>query len=172
MSDSENTHTYQVKWHPPQKQLQAAQTMNGLDYFRAMVAGKIPPPPIASLMGFTMEEAEEGRVVFAVTPQEIHYNPMGTVHGGLAATLLDSAMTCAIQSTLPKGIASTTIELHINYIRPITSQTGRLRCIGEIIHVGRTIATAKGRVVDENDKLYAHGTTTCMVFSITPAPQK
>ena len=111
---------------------------------------------------------EKGRVVFTVEPAEYHYNPLGAVHGGLAATLVDSAMTCAITSAAPAGMAYTTIELHINYIRPITTNTGLIRSIGEVIHVGRRIATAEAKILDTHDKLYAHATTTCLAVQLNP----
>jgi len=103
--------------------------------------------------------------VFAVTPQEFHYNPIGVVHGGLAATLLDSAMGCAVHSTLPAGVGYTTLEFKVNFARAITGDTGRVVCEGNLIHRGRTVATAEGRVIAEDTgKLLAHGTTTCLLF--------
>ena len=117
-------------------------------------------------MGFDGLEAEEGRVVFSAVPGEQHYNPIGVVHGGLALTLLDSAMGCAVHSTLPVGGAYTTLEVKVNFARAITRDTGRIVCEGTVVHRGRTIATAEGRVVAEaTGKLLAHGTTTCMVMS-------
>lgn len=144
----------------------AAQTMSGFDYLTAIVEGVLPPPPIATLMNMEFVEVEKGRIVFAAEPAEYHYNPAGTVHGGLAATLVDSAMTCAIYSVAPAGVGYTTVELHVNYIRPITIDTGRVRCIGEVIHVGRRMATAEAKILDKNDKLYAHATTTCLVIQL------
>ena len=108
----------------------------------------------------------EGRAVFECTPSEYHYNPIGVVHGGLAATLLDSALGCAVHSTLAAGAGYSTVELHVNLVRPITMQTGRMRCEAEIVHVGRSMATAQGRLTDAAGKLYAHGTTTCMIFGV------
>jgi uncharacterized protein (TIGR00369 family) len=158
----ERTRTF--TWEDTAPVVKAAQTMSGLELLQAIVAGKLPAPPIADLMNFELDEVSEGRVVFAVEPAEYHYNPLGVVHGGLAATLCDSAMACAILSTLPAGKSQTTIELHINYTRPITARTGRLRCIGQVINVGRRVATAEARLVDEDNKLYGHGTTTCMIL--------
>ena len=161
--------------HPPERQrtitwqdirpgLAAAPTMSGLDYLRAMMRGDLPPPPMANLLNFELVEVTEGRAIFAVEPAEYHYNPLGVVHGGLAATLCDSALGCAVHSLLPAGTGYTTIELHVNYIRPITHNSGRLRCIGQAIHVGRRVATAEAKLVDASDKLYSHATTTCLVF--------
>lgn len=142
----------------------AAREMSGLEYLKAMSRGDVPAPPIAELMGFAPVEVEEGRVVFEVEPAEYHYNPIGTVHGGLACTLADSAMGCAVHTTLPAGAGYTTVEIKTNLLRPITVETGRLRCEGVTVHVGGRIATAEARLTDEAGRLYAHATTTCMVF--------
>src|ERR687888_3883 len=144
----------------------AGRGLSGLDYMHAIAAGEIPPPPIAMLMGFELDAVEDGCAVFAVTPREYHYNPIGVVHGGLAATLLDSAMGCAVHSTLPAGTAYTTLEVKVNFARPITGETGRVVCEGTVVHRGRTIATAEGRVTaQDTGKLLAHGITTCLLFS-------
>jgi uncharacterized protein (TIGR00369 family) len=140
--------------------------VTGLEILRALAAGELPAPPIAELLGFEPVEVEEGRVVFAAVPAAKHYNPIGTVHGGLAATLLDSAMGCAVHSTLPAGVGYTTLELKVNFTRPITSETGRILCEGTLVHRGGRVATAEGRVfVEATGKLLAHGTTTCLILS-------
>ena len=140
--------------------------MTGLEFLRGIADGKLPGAPIADLLGFAPVEAEEGRVVFAAVPEQRHYNPIGSVHGGLAATLLDSAMGCAVHSTLPAGVAYTTLELKVNFVRPITSETGRILCEGTLVHRGGRVATAEGRVFAEADgALLAHGTTTCLIFA-------
>jgi uncharacterized protein (TIGR00369 family) len=140
--------------------------VTGLEMLRAMAAGEVPGAPIAELLGFEPVEAEEGRVVFAAMPSDKHYNPIGTVHGGLAATLLDSAMGCAVHSTLPAGAGYTTLELNVNFTRPITTDTGRILCEGSVVHRGGRVATAEGRVFAEaTGKLLAHGTTTCLILS-------
>jgi uncharacterized protein (TIGR00369 family) len=140
--------------------------VTGLEFLRAIAAGELPGAPIADLLGFAPIEAEEGRVVFAAVPDDRHYNPIGTVHGGLAATLLDSAMGCAVHSTLPAGVGYTTLELKVNFVRPITNETGRILCEGTVVHGGGRVATAEGRVFAEADgALLAHGTTTCLIFS-------
>jgi len=138
--------------------------MSGLDYLKAMQEGRIPPPPIAMLIDMRIVEVSEGRVVFAAQPAEFHYNPLGAVHGGLAATLLDSALGCAIHSTLPAGTSFTTLEIKVNYLRPMTRETGLVYSEGKVIHVGGRIATAEGRITDADGKLYAHGTTTCIIL--------
>jgi uncharacterized protein (TIGR00369 family) len=145
--------------------------VNGLEFLRAIAAGDVPGAAIAELMGFEPVEAEEGRVVFVATPGPQHYNPIGTVHGGLAATLLDSAMGCAVHTTLPEGVGYTTLELKVNYTRPIFTETGRIRCEGTVVHRGGRVATAEGRVTAEDTgALLAHGTTTCLILSLNGHP--
>ena len=141
-----------------------ADGLSGLDFLRSVMQGDGSVSGIGSLMGFRPEILEEGRVVFVGTPDSRHYNPVRVVHGGYAATLLDSAMGCAIHTTLPAGRGYTTVELKVNYLRPMTDKTGPVRAEGTIVHVGNRLATAEGRLVDESGKLYAHGSTTCMVF--------
>jgi uncharacterized protein (TIGR00369 family) len=157
--------TRTVTWDDPMIGANAGRTMSGLDYLQAMIRGELPRPPISHLLNFWLAEAETGRAVFIVEPAEYHYNPIGVVHGGLAATVLDSALGCAVQTMLPAGTGYTTVELHVNMLRPVTMQTGRLHCEGEIIHSGRRMATAQARLTDTSGKLYAHGTTTCMILS-------
>ncbi|WP_128546055.1 PaaI family thioesterase [Larkinella soli] len=151
-------------WEDPMKGAQAAKKMSGMAYLQSILDGQNPPPPIARTLDFEPVSMEEGKAVFAVTPAEFHYNPIGVVHGGLVCTLCDSAMGCAIHTQLAEGVGYTTLELKVNMVRPITAKTGRLICTGVVIHVGRSVATAEARVEDEQGKLYAHGTTTCMIF--------
>jgi uncharacterized protein (TIGR00369 family) len=137
---------------------------DGLSFLRAIIAGTLPQPPISELMGFHLIEAENGRAAFEGLPEFRHYNPIGSVHGGIAATLLDSALGCAIFSTLHKGDVWTTLELKLNFVRAMTKDTGPVRAEGRIIHRGRTVATSEGDLKDRAGKLYAHATTTCMIF--------
>src|SRR5476651_1281195 len=139
-------------------------TYDGLGFLRAIIDGKLPQPPISELLGFRLAEADSGRAVFEGVPEFRHYNPIGTVHGGFAATLLDSALGCAIFSTIAKGDAWTTLELKLNLVRPLTKDSGPVRAQGHIIHRGRTVATSEGDLKDRAGKLYAHATTTCMIF--------
>jgi uncharacterized protein (TIGR00369 family) len=160
------TRSRTITWEDPVEAFGAAADMTGLEYLEAIRDGRVPPPPIAALMGFEPVDAGEGRAVFAVMPQEFHYNPIGVVHGGLAATLLDSAMGCAVQTTLPAGTAYTTLEVKVNFARPMTRDTGRVLCEANVVHRGRTVATVEGRVIaEESGKLLAHGTSTCLIFS-------
>ena len=156
--------TRTVSWDDPAPGAQAAEGMAGLQYLRAMMGGELPGRPMAELLGFGFAEIEEGRVVFECEPAEYHYNPIGSVHGGLACTLFDSAMGCAIHTELPAGVGYTTVELKVSFLRPITTGTGRLLCEGRTIHVGGRIATAEARLTDESGRLYGHATTTCMIF--------
>jgi uncharacterized protein (TIGR00369 family) len=136
-----------------------------MEYLQAIMAGELPPPPIALTLDMRPVELAEGRAVFAAEPAEFHYNPIGVVHGGLAATLLDSATGCAVQTTLPRGVAYTTLELKTNFVRAITRDTGRVLCEAEVVHRGGTIATAEGRLYAESTgKLLAHGTSTCLII--------
>jgi uncharacterized protein (TIGR00369 family) len=136
----------------------------GLDFLADMVAGRLPQAPMCATLGFRLVEVADGFAAFEGVPEFRHYNPIGTVHGGFTATLLDSALGCAIFSTMAKGEAWTTLELKLNLVRPISKDTGVLRAEGRIIHRGRTVATSEGSVKDRIGKLYAHATTTCMVF--------
>jgi uncharacterized protein (TIGR00369 family) len=137
---------------------------DGLDFLQSMIAGKIPNPPISKVLDFHLAEAGNGRAVFEGNPAADFYNPIGTVHGGWAATLLDSALGCAIFTTLTKGDAWTTVELKVNFVRPLTRNSGTLRAEGRIIYRGHTLATSEGDLKDRSGKLYAHATTTCMIF--------
>ncbi len=139
---------------------------SGLEIFQRMVTGEYPQAPIAGTLDFRLAKIENGRAEFIGTPKENHYNPFGTTHGGYIATLLDSAMACAVHSTLEAGQGSTSLEFKINFSRPIFEHTGMLRAIGEIINVGRQIATAEGKLIDEGGKLYAHATTTCFIYNL------
>ena len=136
----------------------------GIDYVQAIFAGELPPPPIAELMGFRGVEAEPGHAVFEILPGEQHYNPIGSVHGGVALTLLDSAMGCAVHTLLEAGVGYTTLEVKANFVRPITADTGLIRCEGLVLHRGSRVATAEGRVTDAAGRLLAHGTTTCLIL--------
>ncbi len=155
-----------VTWKDPGTVLAAAPGKTGLQLLTDIFEGRLPQPPITALLGFEGVEVSEGRKVFEGDPAEYLYNPIGSVHGGFAMTLLDSAMGCAIHTTLGVGELYTTLEVKVNFIRPITLETGRVRCEGTVLHRGGRIATAEGKVVAvETGKLLAHGTTTCIVMS-------
>jgi uncharacterized protein (TIGR00369 family) len=139
---------------------------DGLGFLNAIIDGTYPQPPMCQTLGFLLAQAEKGRVVFEGLPEYRHFNPMGVVHGGFAATLLDSALGCAIFSTLTKGEQWTTLELKVNMVRAIGKDTGPVRAEGRVIHRGRTIATSEGDLRDKAGKLYAHASTTCMIFPV------
>jgi uncharacterized protein (TIGR00369 family) len=138
--------------------------MSGLEFVQGLVDGTLPLNTIAETLGYDVTEVVSGRVVVTVEPSGIHLNPAGTVHGGLAATLLDSCMGLAVQSTLEKGISQTTLEFKISLVRPITRETGLIKAEGVVLSRGRRVGTAEGRVTDGNGRLLAHGTTTCLIF--------
>ena len=142
---------------------------SGLELLRGMMEGRYPAPPIARLIGFELAEVEEGRVVFTGRPALEHYNPIGSVHGGYAATLLDSCMGCAVHSGLEAGLGYTTLEFKVNFVRAMTVDTGLVRAEGKVIHGGRQAAVAESRLTDETGRLLAHATTTCLVFPLKTA---
>jgi uncharacterized protein (TIGR00369 family) len=137
--------------------------MSGLELFQKLVTGELPHPPMLELLGIRMIEVGLGRAVFEAMTEERFYNGTGVAHGGFAATLLDSALGCAINSMMPAGKRFTTLELKVNLTRPLTREVGRLRCDAHVVHVGGRVATSEGRITDARGKLYAHGTTTCIV---------
>jgi uncharacterized protein (TIGR00369 family) len=137
--------------------------LSGLEFFKKMIAGELPPPPLVVLLGLKLVEAEPGRVTFTGVAREEFYNGMGVAHGGFAATLLDSALGCAINTMMPAGRVFTTIDLQIHYTRPLRRDAGELRCTATVVHAGSRTATSEGRIVDAAGKVYAHGTTTCIL---------
>ena len=160
----ERTRTYD--WEDPATALAQGAVLPGIDYVRAIAAGELPAPPIARTLGMGVSEVAEGRAVFTADPAEWLLNPLGIVHAGLALTLLDSAMGCAVHTTLPAGTGYTTLETKGNFVRAIRPDTGRILCEGVVVHRGGRVATAEGRVTSERTgKLLAHGTSTCMVLA-------
>jgi uncharacterized protein (TIGR00369 family) len=153
-------------WSDPLATAAAARELPGIDAIRAIAAGELPPPPIASLLDFEIALVEPGRVVFAIEPAEWMYNPIGSVHGGVAATLLDSSLGCAVHTVLDAGAAYTTTDLHVRYVRAMTADTGRVLADSRVVHVGRKLATAEGRLYAEADaaRLFAHATTSCLIL--------
>jgi uncharacterized protein (TIGR00369 family) len=142
------------------------QALNGMQFLQGLMDGRFPPAPITVLLGFHPSELAPGHAVFSATPDARHFNPLGSVHGGYVSTLLDSCMACAIHSKLRVGQGYTTIELKVSFVRALSETTGPVRAIGTVIHVGRQIARAEGRLVDSRDRLLAHATTTCLLFSL------
>jgi uncharacterized protein (TIGR00369 family) len=152
-------------WEDPAATAAAGSELSGLELMRAIIDGSLPPPPVARLMGFSIVEVDLGRAVFTVEPAEWMYNPIGSVHGGVAATLLDSCMGCAVHSTLKAGVGFTTTDLQVRYIRAMSADTGRVLAEGRVVHGGRRTATAEGRLVTEDgETLLAHSTTGCVIL--------
>lgn len=154
-----------IRWEDPHAALAQGAGLSGLEVIRALMAGEIPPPPISQTMAMGPVEVERGRVVFALTPDESLYNPIGSVHGGVAATLLDSVMGCAVQTMLEAGQAYTTADLHVRYLRPMSVDTGRVLAEGVVVHAGRRLLTAEGTIrVEATGKVVATATTGCVVL--------
>lgn len=157
------------EWEDPAIAAAAVGRTSGLEFLRDMQAGQLPGPPISATLDFALDEVDEGRVIFSITPGEEHYNPIGSVHGGVYATLLDSAAGCAVQSTLPPGMGYTSLDLTVKFLKRITADTGRVRAIGTVVSRGRQTALAEAKLVDTEERLLAHATSSCMLFPV-PAP--
>jgi uncharacterized protein (TIGR00369 family) len=153
-----------VTWQDPMALAQAARSMSGLEFLQRVRDGTLPPAPIQELIGMKLVEVEPGRAVWELSPAEQHYNPIGVAHAGIASTLLDSAMACAVHSTLPLGRGYTTLEFKVNLVRGVTVKTGVVRAIGRVVHAGKSTATAEARLEDASGTLYAHASTTCILL--------
>ncbi|BCY13715.1 PaaI family thioesterase [Actinoplanes sp. L3-i22] len=156
-------------WTDPAEHAKLFVERSGLDVLRAMAAGEIPPPPIMQLISGDRLQVEPGSVTITLTPQEFHYNPIGTVHGGVIATLLDTAAACSVQTTLPAGIGYTSMDLNVKFLRPVTIDTGLITCTGTVLQQGRRTALAEARLTDARGKLIAHATSTCLIFELPTA---
>ncbi|BDE06571.1 hypothetical protein WPS_18470 [Vulcanimicrobium alpinum] len=153
-----------VRWEDPLSHLAGFEGMTGLQALQAIVEGRVPPPPIANLMDFTIVEVDQGRAVFEGLPGEHHYNPIGSVHGAFALALFDSAMSCAIHTLLDVGVGYTTTDVQVRFIRGISKDSGPIRCEGTALHVGRSTAVAEGKLYDGSRKLLGIGTTACAIL--------
>jgi uncharacterized protein (TIGR00369 family) len=151
------------QWQDPAISAAAARELDGMAFLKEIVAGTIPPPPIAVTLGFSLISVEPGKAVFGITPAEYHYNPIGSVHGGVYAALCDSACGCAVHSMLPAGAYYTSLDLAIRFIRPVTTGTGPLLCEGTVQHLGSRTALAEARLTGEDGRLYAHATSNCLI---------
>ena len=158
------TRTRSHGWEDPAASAAAARELDGISFLREIVAGRIPPPPIAATLGFGLVSVEPGRAVFDIVPAEYHYNPIGSVHGGVYATLCDSACGCAVHSMLPAGAYYTSMDLSTRFIRPVTTGSGRLLCEGTVTHLGSRTALAEARLTGADGRLYAHATSSCLIF--------
>jgi uncharacterized protein (TIGR00369 family) len=155
-----------VSWHEPGPTTETGLSMAGVDYLQAMVAGELPPPPIAGLMEFDLSEAEVGRVVFTCRPDESAYNPIGAIHGGLVCTLLDSAAGCALHSTLPQGKGYTSIEIKVNYLKAVRLNSGLLTATGTVVKSGARVGFTEAVVTDESGATVATATSTLLIFDL------
>ena len=164
-TSADGVRTRTVDWEDPLASVAAARGLSGLELMRAIVEGTLPAPPIARLLDFAVIEVEHGRAVFAMEPAEWMYNPIGSVHGGVAATLLDSCMGCAVHTTLEAGVGYTTTDLQVRYVRAMSHVTGRVLAEGRVVHAGKRTATAEGRLfVEADERLIAHGSTGCVIL--------
>ena len=166
-SAPDRTRTY--TWQDPGPTVAALAVLSGADLLEAMSAGELPPPPIMRTLGIELVHVEVGRAAFALHPAELHYNPLGSVHGGVIATLLDSAAGCAVHSVLEVGTGYTSVDLTTKYLRPVTAGTGRVVAEGTVIARGARTALAEARLTDERGRLLAHATSTCLLFSVQVA---
>lgn len=155
-----------VEWEDPAPGVAVMPSMSGLDYLRSMLSGELPPPPITNLMSMRLTAVEQGTATFVCEPDESHYNPIGTVHGGLVCTLLDSALGCAVQTTLPQGQGYTSIEIKVNYLRPVLAGAGPLTCVAHVTKPGNRVAFADGVVTDASGKVVATATGSLLVFAL------
>jgi uncharacterized protein (TIGR00369 family) len=163
-----------VHWDDPRALAEAGRAMSGRDFLDAVLRRALPSPPICHLVDFTFERIDDGRVEMVLTPQESQYNPIGSVHGGIIATVLDSAMGCAVHTKLPLGRAYTTLEIKVNYLRGVNRETGPMSAVGWVVHLGRQTAMAEASLCDARGKLFAQASTTCLIFDVpgqsVPAP--
>ncbi|MEV1053717.1 PaaI family thioesterase [Streptomyces sp. NPDC049887] len=154
------------EWEDPAISSAAVGLQSGLDFLRDMVAGRLPAPPISAALGFTLDEVEHGHAVFSLVPGEEHYNPIGSVHGGVYATLLDSAAGCAVQTTLAQGEGYTSLDLSVKFLRPVSADTGKVRAVGTVLNRGRRTALAQAELYDGADRVLAHATSSCLIFPV------
>ncbi len=166
MTQTQPARTRTYAWEDPSVSAAAMAHRSGLEILKAIGAGEIPSPPIMRTLGIDGVEVEDGQMVFCLDPQEFHYNPLGTMHGGVLATLLDSAAGCAVHTTLPAGVGYTSLDLTTKFLRPVTLTSGRLRCEGTVLSRGSRIALAQAQVFDGQGRLVAHATSSCLIFPI------
>jgi uncharacterized protein (TIGR00369 family) len=162
-SIDDRVHRRSHEWRDPAITAAAARDLDGVTFLRLLAAGELPPAPIATTLGMRLLEVEPGRVVFGLDPADHHYNPIGSVHGGVYATLLDSAAGCAVHSMLPAGVAYTSLDLSVKFLRPLRSDSGAVRCEGTVLHLGARTALAQARLTDGEGRLCAHATSSCVI---------
>ncbi|WP_443947532.1 PaaI family thioesterase [Pedobacter sp. AW1-32] len=155
-----------ITWKDPANGAKDAIKMNGIDYLRAMGTGQFPLPPLMYTLDFSVTDMQEGNVVFEFVPQEFHYNPIGTVHGGVISAILDSAMGCSLHSLLPAGKIYTTLELKVNFLKALTVNAGNVKTVSKVINLGGRTALVEAQLIDQNGAVYAHGTSTCLIIKL------
>ena len=165
MTQTQPSRSRTYSWSDPLEHATKAMTMSGLELMQAFSRGELPAPPIMQLIGAAGLEAEEGSVTVLLDPQEFHYNPIGSVHGGVIATLLDTAAACSVHTTLPAGVGYTSLDLSVKFLRPVTLNSGRLTCRGQVLQRGRRTALAESQLTDSQGKLLAHATSTCLILN-------
>ena len=165
MTDTELVRERGYGWNDPAELFGKALEMDGLSFLTAMAEGVLPPPPISQTIGMESMMVSAGRVAISVTPQEFHFNPLGAMHGGVFATLLDTSCACSVHSSLPAGSYYTSLDLTVKYLRPVSIATGVITATGSVTHLGRRTALAEARITDAAGKLYATATSSCLIFS-------
>lgn len=166
MNVEEALHSRTFAWRDPAATIAASRKRSGIELLRAIASGELPAPSMLVLLDAGIESIEPGRVVFTATPSAAHLNPMGIVHGGFASTLFDSALGCSITSKLAAGFGAVTLDLHVRFTRALRHDVGMLRCVGEVVHVGRTVGTAEAKLYDVAGKLYGHASTSCAIVAV------
>jgi uncharacterized protein (TIGR00369 family) len=164
MSESPDVRSRSFRWPDPGRFVEPIQKLSGLDFMRAFLAGDLPAPPFMELLGIRIVSVDPGSVAFEFEPAEYMYSPLGNVHGGIVTVLLDTAMGCSFHTTLPAGVGYTTLELKVNFLRPVTSKVGTLRAEGHVVHSGSRVATTEARLFDKGKKLHAHASSTLLIL--------
>jgi uncharacterized protein (TIGR00369 family) len=166
----DDTRTRTFSWADPVLHASALGRSSGLETLQSMVNGEMPPPPVMRMLGMGRMDVGEGTVTVTLEPQEFHYNPLGSVHGGVLATLLDTGTGCAVHTTLPAGTGYTSLDLNTRFLRAVTVRSGTLTCVGTVIARGRRTATAEARITDGRGALVAHATSTCLLMEVPTTP--
>ncbi|HYA71359.1 MAG TPA: PaaI family thioesterase [Thermoplasmata archaeon] len=164
MTDDSDPRTRLFRWPDPKRFDEPVRTLSGLEFMRAFLSGKLPAPPFMELLGIRIVSVEPSSVAFEFEPAEFMYSPLGNVHGGIVTVLLDTAMGCSFHTTLPVGVGYTTLELKVNFLRPVTAQSGTLRAEGHVVHSGSRVATTDARLSDRSGRLHAHATSTLLIL--------
>jgi len=168
MSGSPRDRSRSFRWPDPARFVEPIRKLSGLEFMQAFLRGDLPAPPFMELLGIRIVSVDPGSVVFEFEPDEYMYSPLGNVHGGIVTVLLDTAMGCSFHTTLPAGVGYTTLELKVNFLRPVTSKVGTLRAEGHVLHSGSRVATADARLLDREKKLHAHATSTLLILRPEP----